>query len=407
MPASPATSSIDVLAKPCSTNARAAAPRIDSRRPASRGTSQVDTDAFTLAAMTTMQLAGTEEELLATHPVAEPLVCGGVRCHGGFDDDGAYVSPRTKNRWPAITAWEEHRTEQFGTPMLDIALSEWPEHYPSVEQTRYLLSEGVTAPLISILTRIGTVEGFGAYLRYSPIPDLQQCFEDDIRGTAMDHLGRGLYEAHARDEAGFEDEGGHKQMWFAARDIAFENPVSEDQTAVMLERMGLAPSPGGGIPASMLPPRLFPDVDGDLEMLIGRMANLLLIEISAFHTFAWAEEWLADTDLVGGEGEASRLVSYIRADETPHVAYLKTTLSEMRDRTFKGDSGRRHAGTDVIGALWERARDASLGERREQNLKVTLGEIEHALDGNPRKGDILERFHQLGPLRPGAAGPWR
>ena len=35
----------------------------------------------------------------------------------------------------------------------------------------------------------------------------------------------GLYEAHARDEAGFEDEGGHKQMWFAARDIAFENPV--------------------------------------------------------------------------------------------------------------------------------------------------------------------------------------
>src|SRR3954454_23992246 len=291
--------------------------------------------------------------------------------------------------------------------MLDIALSEWPEHYPSVEQTRYLLSEGVTGPLVSILTRIGTVEGFGAYLRYSPIPDLQQCFEDDIRGTAMDHLGRGLYEAHARDEAGFEDEGGHKQMWFAARDIAFENPVSEDQTELMLQRMGLSGTPGGGGASSpFVPPRLFPDIDGDLEMLIARMANLLLIEISAFHTFAWAEEWLADVDRGAGGGEDSRLVSYIRADETPHVAYLKTTLSEMRDRTFKGDSGRKYAGTEIIGGLWERARQASLGERREANLKVTLREIEHALDGNPRQADILERFHQLGAIRPGADGTW-
>src|SRR5205823_7424632 len=116
-------------------------------------------------------------------------------------------------------------------------------------------------------TRIGTVEGFGAYLRYSPIPDLQQCFEDDIRGTAMAHLGGGLYEAHARDEAGFEDEGGHKQMWFAARDIAFENPVSEDQTALMLERMGLTggPNGGGAIGRTVLPPRFVPEIQGDLE----------------------------------------------------------------------------------------------------------------------------------------------
>src|SRR5437762_11768279 len=120
MPAWVATSSIDVVANPCSANARAAARRMDSRRPASRGTSQVYTDVFTLVVMTTMQLDWTEEELLTTHPVAEPLVCGGVRCHGGFDDDGAYVSPRTQNRWPAITAWEENRAKEFGTPVLDI-----------------------------------------------------------------------------------------------------------------------------------------------------------------------------------------------------------------------------------------------------------------------------------------------
>ncbi len=52
------------------------------------------------------------------------------------------------------------------------------------------------------------------------------------------HLDRGLYEAHARDEAGYEDEGGHRQMWWAARDIAFEDPVTEDETVRMLERLG-------------------------------------------------------------------------------------------------------------------------------------------------------------------------
>ena len=32
------------------------------------------------------------------------LVAGGVRCHGGFADDGRYVSPRAKNRVPATQA---------------------------------------------------------------------------------------------------------------------------------------------------------------------------------------------------------------------------------------------------------------------------------------------------------------
>ena len=358
--------------------------------------------------MTTAQLQWTEEELLATHPVAEPLVAGGVRCHGGFADDGTYISPRTRNRWPAIEAWKEHRSEQFGTPLLDIQLDAWPEHYPNVAQTKYLISEGIPEPLIAILTRIGTVEGFGAMLRYSPIPTLQKCFDEDIKGTAMAHLGGGLYEAHARDEAGFEDEGGHKQMWFAARDVALENPVTTDQTQVMLERMGLGGAPGGGGPVgrTIMPDRVVPEIEADLEFLIARMASLLLIEISAFHTFAWAEEVLSDNDLFAGDGEAARLVSYIRADETPHVEYLKTTLSEMRDRTFIAESGRKIAGTDVIGTLWDRAKEQSLGVRRQDVLKTTLREIEHALQDNPRRADIMERFHSLGTIRPGADGRW-
>ena len=363
--------------------------------------------------MANLQLEWTEDELLATHPVAEPLIAGGVKCHGGFDDNGNYVSPRTKNRWPAIENWQAQREADFGTPLLDIELSAWPESYPNVAQAKYLLKEGVREPIIATLTRIGTVEGFGAMIRYSNIPNMQACFDDDIKGTAMTHLDRGLYEAHARDEAGYEDEGGHKQMWFAARDVAFENPVTEDQTQLMLERMGISAPGSGGAPdpelirKTLMGMRVFDDVDFDLEMLIARMASLLLIEISAFHVFAWAEEVLSDTDLVAGEEAAARLVSYIRGDESPHVAYLKTVLSEMRDRTFVGESGKKYAGTEIIGKLWERAKAESLGPRREQNLAVTLREIEHALDGNARRDEILEQFHALGSIRPTVDGSWK
>ena len=107
--------------------------------------------------------------------------------------------------------------------------------------------------------------------------------------------------------------------------------------------------------------RLFDDVDFDLEMLIARMASLLLIEISAFHVFAWAEEVLSDTDLVAGDKAAAQLVSYIRSDEAPHVAYLKTVLSEMRDRTIVGESGKKYAGTKIVGDLWDRSKSESLG----------------------------------------------
>jgi hypothetical protein len=329
-------------------------------------------------------------ELLASHPYEEPLVAGGVRCHGGFEADGTYVSPRTLHRVPAIQAWQDNHRATFGTELLDLALDTWPGHYPSVAQARFLIESGVPDPIIATLTRIGTVEGFGSMIRYSVVPDPQRCFDEEIDGTALGHLERGLFEAHARDEAGHDDEGGHQQMWFAARDVAFEDPVTEDETARMLERMGITQM------ARATPDRLWPDdVSVDLELLVERMTRLLLIEISAFHTFAWAEELLSDPDLVAGDGEAGRLVSYIRADETPHVEYLKTVLTEMRDRTFVGERG-RYPGQELIGAVWDRALGQSLGERRRETIELVRREVRLALDGRADGDDLMSQFDALG-----------
>jgi hypothetical protein len=337
------------------------------------------------------QLEFTTEELLQSHPVAEPLVAGGVRCHGGFGDDGRYISPRTLHRAPAIEAWEAQRAEQFGTPPLEVPLETWPEHYPNVAQSSYLLREGVRQPIIESLTRIGIVEGFGALIRDAPVPDLRALVDEDLTGTASLHLDKGLYEAHGRDEAGFDAEGGHKAMWFAARDVAFEHPPVKDETELMASRMAPAAQPDRRWPS---------DVDPELEALVGRMVRILLIEVQAFHTFAWAEALLADHDLVAGEGEAARLVSYIRSDETPHVGYLSVVLAELRDRTIIGEGGRRHAGTDLVRRIWDPAVATSLGAGRTLSVAQARDDVVRALDGNARAGDILEQFDALATPNP-------
>jgi hypothetical protein len=350
------------------------------------------------------QLEWTEAELLETHAVVEPLVADGVKCHGGFLSDGTYVSPRTKNRATAIVNWKAEHAKNFSTELLDIGLDKWPSHYPNVAQAKFLLERGVTDPMVATLTRVGTVEGFGAYLRYSPIPDLQANFVEPIAGTAMSHLGGGLFEAHARDEAGFEDEGvfegGHKQMWFAARDVAFERPVTEDESQVMLARMGVGAaasteSKSTGVLGQLQGDGSSAGIDPVLEQLIQRMTGLLLIEISAFHIFAWAEEVLSDAALTAGDGYAANLVSYIRADETPHVEYLKTTLTEMRDRTFIGVNGEKIPGTDVINPIWDRAVYASTVTSRPATIETQLGEVKHACKARKDGDEVLEGFNAL------------
>jgi hypothetical protein len=342
--------------------------------------------------MVTAQLTFTEDELLADDPFAAPLFAGSVRCHGGFDDEGRYVSPRVKFRRPAIVAWGEQHRETFGTELIDVPIERWDRTFPNVEQARFLLRSGVPEPLVATLTRIGTVEGYGANIRLLQPGDLQRHFVEDVTGTAIDHLGRGLFEAHGRDEAGFDDAAGHRDMWFAARDVAFDRPTDDLDVEAMLVRMGFGPG-RSSTPATRLLPD---DVPLDLEAMVALMIRVLFIELSAFHTFAWAEAWLSDTGLVGGDGEAARLVTYIRADETPHVDYLRTALTELRDRTWVGESGRTYPGTELLERLWAPLLEFSLTTGRDESRKAALGEVEFWCAKRADGRDVLAEFHALG-----------
>lgn len=356
--------------------------------------------------MSIAQLEFTPDELLATHDLEEPLIAGGLRCHGGFLSDGTYVSPRTKGRAPALQAWQDQLRSSGGT-LLEAPVETWPGAYPNLAQSRFLLEHGVPDPIIVMLTRIGTVEGFGAMIRFLAPSDMQPFFAEPIAGTATAHLGLGLVEAHARDEAGFGDEAGHDRMWYAARDIAFDNPVTEDQTAVMLERLGIPLGAGADPMAAtqrFLSKRSFTQLDLGLEMLIATMLRVLFVEVKAFHVFAWAEALLDDRELVAGDGAAARLVSHIRADETPHVEYLRTSLSEMRERTLVCESGEHLAGATVIDQMWNSGMDESLGLLEDQNRSVIANEVERCLSTRRNGRDLLEEFHSLGDVRPDANG---
>ena len=332
------------------------------------------------------RLVYSPEELLSDPAVGEPLIAGGMRCHGGFDQDGRYHSPRTRVRSPAIEAWQRALRAQ-GADLLSIDRALIPPQYPNVEQSKLLLREGIREPMVRALTMISIVEGFGAVIRDLRVPPLAELFQEPIAGTALAHLDQGLFEAHARDEAGWGEHGGHKQMWEAARDLALENP-SVPGDVLMRMTMG-----GGGGGRRREP--LFPQLDELLSRMLAMMANVLVIECFAESTFAWGEAVLSDPEVSAKPQEASAMVRYIRADETPHVEYLRTALSEVRARTLKTSDGGVISGRTVVDGILHDLLSRLSRERPQQQRDQLSESLAAALktSGNPSR--VREEFESL------------
>ncbi|MGH7814556.1 MAG: hypothetical protein ACREQI_11230 [Candidatus Binataceae bacterium] len=294
----------------------------------------------------------TPEELLANVPTKEPLIVNGVRCHGGFDASGVYRSPRTAWRVPAIKAWQERHIKESGMPLFEIPADTVPPQTPGVAQAKFLLRSGVREPMVRILSEISIIEGFGAMIRELPVPPPKSYLREDVTGTTIAHLHNGLFEAQARDEAGWTEEGGHRQMWAAARDAALSNPEISPQIFqdIIARRMAE-------------PRQLFPQLDASVERLLRVMVNVLVIEVFAAGTFSWAEEVLSDPEVSDAPVEAANLVRYIRSDEAPHVEYLRTALSEIQARTLFGPDGTNVSGKQVVEALAERSLRGMLKQR--------------------------------------------
>jgi hypothetical protein len=261
-----------------------------------------------------------------------------------------------------------------------------PPTYPSVEQSVLLLQNGVRDPIVRTLTIVSIVEGFGAIIRDVKIPDLRALVVEPIDGTALAHLGEGLFEAHARDESGFRDEGGHKQMWEAARDLALERPKIPGD--VLMRMMGRQA-------ARKRAERPFPHLDETLERLLGVMAQVLVVEIFAEGTFDWGYRVLSNPQVSAAPEAAGAMVQHIRSDESPHVEYLRTALSEVRARTLRTLDGRTIPGRAVVDALLHRIL-FELTRNRPQEQRDDLREsLATAMQVAPNPKRLLEEFDAL------------
>ncbi len=291
------------------------------------------------------KLTYTRDEIMADHAYARPHDEAGYRLHGGFDAAGKYISPRTLNRWPAVEAWQAELKKR-GAPVIDATtrlLKRGP--YPTVDQQKFLLGHGFGETLWNSLTITGIIEARGLMLAQAVAPDFQQIVVEDLTGTCLGHLNKGLLAAHGYDEGGQKNLGigGHDDMWFAVRDALFGK--------------GAYPIPE--VPESLSRPetgRRMPQIAKEYEDWILLLMNVLMIEVKAESFFSFCQNIMRDptnfTDRRPAANHAADMVERIRTDEAIHVAYLATVVSELRSLTIKTVDGKTIPGKDVIDPVW-------------------------------------------------------
>src|SRR5256885_8667730 len=291
------------------------------------------------------KLVYSREEILANHAYTRPHVEAEYRLHGGFDESGAYISPRTLNRWPAINAWGEAlKTRGHDSVDASQALLKHESH-PNRAQQNVLLELGLGQSLWNSLSVTGVIEARGRQLAENPAPEFQNIIVEDISQTATGHLNKGLLIAHGLDEGGDPSraEGGHDKMWFAVRDMLF----------------GKHAYPHADVPESLARPemgRLMPQIPAEYENWILLLMNVLMIEIRAEHFFTFCTDVMRDPANFRDRREvalhAAELVDRIRQDEAPHVGYLTVVISELRNFIFRTLDGGTVNGAVLIDPIW-------------------------------------------------------
>ena len=126
------------------------------------------------------RLKYSKDELEAESDYAAPHLESGLKLHGGFDVDGTYVSPRTKYRWQAITAWTEQLASNH-VELVEATTSLLIEpNFPSVAQQVFLLKNGVGQPFWDSLTITGLIEARGKALAEFDPPDFQKVIVEEL-----------------------------------------------------------------------------------------------------------------------------------------------------------------------------------------------------------------------------------
>ncbi len=335
------------------------------------------------------KLTYTRDELMAEHDYAEPHAVAGRRMHGGFLADGSYTPPRTLNRGPAVDAWTGSLRSNGGDILDATAALLDGVRLPNVEQSRVLLRNGLGESFWNTLTIIGKIEARGRLLADVDFPDLEPHIVEDISEMGIGHLNKGLLVAHGLDEGGIPAEGigGHDEMWFAARDLAFGAGAHPDVDPPE----NIARDDGEGFSSG----RRIPELPQEIEGMLSLLTNLLIIEFRAELGFSESQAILRTHGLFDDDAkadEAAEIIGRIRTDEEIHVTSLRLYLGEIRTVTFKTLDGGTIAGAEVIDRFWSDLVHWATVEQPKLAAEQQREMLEQRIRKHPEADRVLQEF---------------
>lgn len=266
-----------------------------------------------------MKITFTEEELLSSVKYDYPYIVNGKRMHGGVMLYGAYWPPRTLYRYQAIANWTNQLLGKGGE------LWEVQDVHDGMS-----ISGGTGQDLWNDLTFVSRMEARARLFVHNDFPDLQQWIVEDISNMALGHVHKGLIKAHALDECGSEEEGGHDSLWLAIRDITFKGQEFPDP-----------PHP----PRRLSEGVRVPEIDYMAEFCITALVNLLIIEMKTKDDFSRAEQVIAPESLF--------ILKNIATDEDIHISSLRLYFGELSMLTIKTIDGENISGREVIQRIWD------------------------------------------------------
>ena len=330
----------------------------------------------------------TIDEIEAEHVYATPHIECGVKLHGGFAEDGSYVSPRTRNRWEAVNNWHQQLKDR-GVEIVEASTNLLIEpNFPNIAQQVFLLKNGIEQGFWNSLTITGLIEGRGKALAEITPPDFQDIIVEDISETALAHMSKGLLTTHGWDEGGnpATDIGGHDVMWYAVRDLVFgkdKYPIPEAPASIGREKEE----------------REMLQIPLEHEMLVSFLMNLLMIEVRAERAFDFYERVLSSdevfTDRRKEGNHAAELVDRIRKDESVHVAWLRAAISEFRSFTIKTVDGTEVCGADILDPVWAKQVHWHSVEMHEANRPAAVAEMKKTILATENGEAVLQQFEAL------------
>ncbi len=334
-----------------------------------------------------MKLNYTQQEIESDHDYATPHIECGVRLHGGFDSEGRYISPRTRFRSEAIEHWHQQLHDR-GVDIVEASTDLLVEpNFPNVAQQVLMLEKGIDQGFWNSLTITGLIEGRGRALADVTAPDFRKIIVEDISGTALDHMNKGLLRAHGWDEGGDGSEtGGHDVMWFVVRDLVYGKdryPVPEPPASIGREK----------------DEREMEQIPAEYEMLMSFLMNLLMIEVRAERAFDFYERVLQSADVFQDRRKEARhaaeLVDRIRQDESVHVAWLRAAISEFRSFTIRTVSGEEVRGSEILDPVWEKMVYWHAVEMHEVNRPLNVQQVRESILAVRDGEAILKEFEAL------------